>query len=163
MRTFCSILTLCAVLLSSGCSHAGGKAAVTRLGFTGTWQLNRAKSDIPSVTKSQILTIDTDGVRVAMREILVNDKGKTLTISVDARFDGLDYPVAGTPFADTVSYRLRSPNTIYGVAKKAGVVVVRETAVLAEDGRSVSVTYVSFDGQGHSFMSHGVFERVHAR
>jgi len=133
---------------------------MARQGFPGIWQLNREKSDIPPVTKSQVPEIKTDGVLVAMRETLVNDKGETLTIAVDGKFDGMDYPVTGTPFADTVSYRLRAPNTIEGVAKKGGVVVVKETAVLADDGMSVSVTYVSFDGEGKSYVNHGVFERV---
>jgi hypothetical protein len=132
-------------------------------GFAGTWQLNRAQSDIPPVTRSQVLVIETDGVSVKMRETLVNDKGETLTISVNGKFDGRDYPVIGTSFADTVSYRLAAPNTIEGVAKKDGVVVVRETAVLAEDGKTVRVTYVSFDGEGNSLTSHGLFERVEVR
>ncbi|MBN1566721.1 MAG: hypothetical protein JXA73_02670 [Acidobacteria bacterium] len=129
-------------------------------GFAGIWQLNRERSDVPPVTKSQVLEIITDGVRVAMRETLVNDKGETLTISVDGKLDGLDYPVTGTPFADTVSYKLAAPDTIEGIAKKNGIVVVKETAVLADDGMSVSVTYVSFDGKGKSSVSHGFFERI---
>ena len=143
-----------------GCSQRGEPMAMAHQGFAGIWRLNRQKSDMPSVTQSQVLEIKTDGVLVAMRETLANDRGETLTISVDGRFDGLDYPVTGTPFADTVSYRLRAPNMIEGVAKKGGVVVVQETAVLADDGMSVSVTYVSFDGQGKSYVNHGVFERV---
>lgn len=150
-----------APLLLPACSHVAGRVAVVAGGFAGTWQLNREKSDIPPVTKSQLLTIETDGLRVAMREILVNEKGETLTITAEGRFDGLDYPVEGTPFADTVSYRLLGRNIIEGVAKKAGAVVVKETAVLADDGLSVTVTYLSFDDQGHSFTNHGVFERVH--
>lgn len=151
---------LLAALLLPACSHVSGPATVTAVGFSGVWRLNRDRSDIPSVTKSQLLTIETDGDHVAMREVLVNDKDETLTIAVEGRFDGLDYPVSGTSFADTVSYRLLVPNVIEGIAKKGGRVVVRETAVLADDGLSVTVTYESFDGQGRSFTNHGVFERV---
>jgi hypothetical protein len=96
-------------------------------GFAGTWQLNREQSDIPPVTKSQVVVLETDGVSVKMRETLVNDKGETVTISFNGKFDGHDYPVGGTPFADTVSYRLLAPDTIEGVAKKNGVVVVKES------------------------------------
>ncbi|UCG57547.1 MAG: hypothetical protein JSU70_22110 [Phycisphaerales bacterium] len=139
-----------------------GKSRVEQ-GFAGTWQLNRERSDIPPVTKSQVLVIETDGVFVKMRETLVNDKGETLTISFNGKFDGHDYPVTGTSFADTVSYLLRTPNTIEAIAKKDGVVVVKETAVLSDDGKTVRVTYVSFDGEGNSLTSHGLFERVEVR
>ena len=129
-------------------------------GFTGTWRLVREKSDIPPVTKNQVLEIETDGVHVAMRETLVNDRDEVLTITVDAKFDGADYPVRGTLLADTVAYRLRDSKTIEGIAKKNGIVVVKETAELTDDGKAVHVTYISIDGEGKSYVSHGFFERV---
>lgn len=128
--------------------------------FAGTWKLNLAKSEIPPITKSQILTIDTDGVHVTMTEELTNDKGETLIITVEGKFDGRDYPVKGTPFADTVSYRLLNPQTIEGIAKKNGRVCVRETAVLSQDGHVVRVTYLIYDERGNTHTSHGMFERI---
>jgi hypothetical protein len=135
-------------------THRAAKA------FAGTWKLNLAKSEIPPVTKSQTLTINADGVHVTMTEDLVNDKGETLIITVEGKFDGQDYPVKGTPFADTVSYRLLDPHTIEGIAKRNGRVCVRETAVLSEDGRLVRVTYLSYDERGNTHTSHGLFERI---
>lgn len=132
-------------------------------GFAGTWRLVRERSNIPAVTKSQELEIETDGVRIAMRETLVNDKDEVLTITVEGKFDGADYPVHGTPFADTVAYTLRGPKTIEGVAKKNGVIIVTETAVLTEDGKAVRVTYESFDSEGKAHVNHGFFERVERR
>ncbi len=148
------------LVIALGCAHSDASKIMVEQGFAGTWQLNREQSDIPPVTKSQVLVIETDGVFVRMRETLVNDKDETLTISVNGNLDGLDYPVSGTPFADTVSYRLLRPNTIQGVAKKNGAVIVTETAVLSEDGKTIRVTYESCDGQGHCLTSHGFFERV---
>ena len=129
-------------------------------GFAGIWRLVPEESDIPPVTKSQILAIETDGVHVAMTETIVNDRDEVLTITVDAEFDGVDRPVHGTPFADTVAYTLRGPRTIEGIAKKNGVVVVKETAELDDDDDAVRVTYVSFDAEGNSSVNHGFFERV---
>ena len=131
--------------------------------FAGRWKLNLAKSEIPPVTKSQVLTIKTDGVHVTMREELVNEKGETLIIVVEGKFDGRDYPVTGTPFADTVSYRLLDAHTIEGIAKKNGRVCVRETAVLSQDGQVVRVTYLIYDEHGNTHTSHGMFERVDPR
>jgi hypothetical protein len=129
-------------------------------GFAGTWKLNPAKSDIPPVTKSQVLTIDTDGLNVSMREELVNDQDEHLIIAVQGRLDGRDNPVTGTPFADTVSYRLLDARTIEGIAKKNGRVCVKEIAVLSEDEDVVRVTYESHDERGNIQTSQGVFERV---
>ncbi len=156
-------LHLFLLLIAAGCLPTGGSTVLVGQGFAGTWQLNREQSDIPPVTQSQVLVIETDGVSVKMQETLVNDKSETLTISFNGKFDGHDYPVSGTSFADTVSYRLPAPHTIVGVAKKDGVVVVQETAVLADDGKTIRVTYVSFDGHGNSLTSHALFERVAVR
>lgn len=128
--------------------------------FSGTWRLVPEKSDIPPVTKSQILEIESDGVHVAMTETIVNDRDEVLTITVDGKLDGADRPVHGTPFADTVAYTPRGSKTIEGIAKKSGTVVVKETAELDDDGDVVRVTYVSFDDEGRSSVSHGFFERV---
>lgn len=128
-------------------------------GFAGTWKLNLTKSDIPPVTKSQVLTIETDGVNVTMREELVNDKDELLLIAVQGRFDGRDNPVTGTAFADTVSYRLLDSHTIEGIAKKDGRICVKETAVLSEAENVVRVTYEIYDEGGNIQIAHGVFER----
>ena len=131
--------------------------------FSGTWRLVPEKSDIPPVTKSQLLTIETDGVHVTMRETLVNDRDETLSITWDGEFDGVDTPVHGTSFADTVAYTQPDPRTIEGIAKKDGRVVVKETAELDEGGDGVNITYVSFDADGVSSIRHGFFERVDER
>jgi hypothetical protein len=132
---------------------------VGRHGFAGTWLLNLGRSTIPPITKKQVLSIETDGVHVAMREEIVNDKDESLIISVEGKLDGRDYPVTGTPFADTVAYRLLNPRTMEGVAKKGGRVCVRETARLDESGDVVRVTYVTYDDKGHPHTSCGLFER----
>lgn len=129
-------------------------------GFTGTWRLVPERSDIPPVTKSQLVEIETDGVHVTMRETIVNDRDEVLTITVAGELDGGDNPVQGSAFADTAAYTLRDPQTMEGVAKKDGIVVVEETAELDDNGNVLRVSYVSYDGEGKSSVSHGFFERV---
>ena len=128
--------------------------------FAGTWRLVPDRSDIPPVTKSQLLKIETDGAHVMMTETLVNDRDEVLTITWEGELDGSDTPVHGTTHADTVAYTLRDPGTMEGIAKKDGVVVVKETAVLDDGGDVVRVTYVSFDGEGNRSVNHGYFERA---
>ena len=130
------------------------------LDFNGIWKLNLAKSDIPPITKSQLLTIETDGVKVTMTEELINDKDEILTISLTGSFDGKDNEVNGTPFADTVSFRLFDQDLIEGIAKKDGRICVKERAVLLDDRNTVNVTYLSFDKDGNSIKHFGYFERV---
>ena len=137
-----------------------GYSSMSHNGFAGTWKLDLAKSDIPPVTKSQILTIDTDGANVSMREELVNDNDEHLVIAVQGKFDGHDNPVTGTPFADTVSYRLLNPHTIEGVAKKNGRICVKETAVLSVTEDVVRVTYEIYNEHGNIQTAHGIFERI---
>jgi hypothetical protein len=133
---------------------------MSTLNFNGVWKLNLSKSDIPPVTKSQVLTIETDGFNVTMREELINDKDEVLTISLSGTLDGQDNKVEGTPFADAVSYRLLNPDTIEGVAKKDCRVCVKEEAVLSEDKNAVSVSYISYDQDGNTFRNFGYFERI---
>ncbi len=132
-------------------------------GFAGVWQLNLAQSNIPPVTKSQVATIETDGVFVAIRAETVNNKGERFVISFEGKFDGLDYPVTGTPFADTVSYRLLSPHVIEGISKKNGRICVKETAVLSDSGTRIRVTYLSFDAHGNTFENLAILEKVQKR
>ncbi len=133
---------------------------MSKHGFTRIWKLNPEKSDFLPNTKSQVLTIETDGIDISIQEELVNDRDEHLFISVKGRLDGSDSPVTGTMFADTVAYRMLDNHTIEGIAKKNGSVCVKETAVLSEDEATVHVTYESFDEHDNAQIFHGIFERI---
>jgi len=141
-------------LAVTACRSSGGA-------FRGTWRLDASRSqlNVPA-PQSQVVRITVQGQDVRMEQEIVNDRGERLFITVAARFDGKDYPVTGTPFADTVAYRLTGTGAIEGVAKKDGRVVVNETAVLAPDGRSLTVTYLSHLPDGRTVTSTAVFERI---
>ncbi len=130
------------------------------LDFNGIWKLNLAKSDIPHITKSQVLTIETDGFNVTMTEELTNHNDELLIISLTGSFDGNENEVKGTPFADTVSFRLLNQNSIEGIANKDGRTCVKEEAVLLEDRNTVNVKYLIFDQNGNTTKYFGYFERV---
>ncbi|MBN1905131.1 MAG: hypothetical protein JW927_08545 [Deltaproteobacteria bacterium] len=129
-------------------------------GFSGIWKLNSDKSGFLPNTKSQVLTIDTDGIDISIQEELVNDRDEHLFISVKGMLDGSDNPVTGTMFADTVTYRMLDNHTIEGIAKKNSCVCVKETAVLSEDEDTVDVSYECYDEHGNDQIFHGIFERV---
>ncbi len=124
------------------CLLAGGDP------FSGTWKLNLQKSKFTSpVPRSQTALIQADAAGLRIREEVVTDTGEKLTITVDARFDGKDYPITGAPFADAVAYERVDSRTIRGVGKKSGRVVMRETVVVSADGKTVTGTYTSPDGK----------------
>jgi hypothetical protein len=128
--------------------------------FSGTWVLNVSKSEIPPpVPKSQIAHIVVDGENVEITEEIVNESGERLTIHVKARSDGKDYPVTGTPYADSGSYQRVDRNTIKGIAKKAGKVVMHETVVVSPDGKSITGTYSGTNATGNQVTAVAVFEK----
>ena len=115
-------------------------------------------------TKSQVATVVVDGSSIQVTEELVTGSGERMTISVSARFDGKDYPVKGSPFADSVAYQRVGPRTIQGVGKKDGKVVMRETVVVSADGRSMTGTYSGTDATGkQAATATAVFDRRERR
>jgi len=128
--------------------------------FSGTWVLNLSKSNLPPpLPKSQIahVVVDASGIRIT--EELVKGAGERMTISVNARFDGKDYPISGSPFADAVAYRRVDRNTIKGVGKKCGKVIMHETVVLSPDGKIMTGTYSGTDATGKQVTAVAVFEK----
>jgi len=117
--------------------------------FAGTWSLNLSRSKLPPpLPKSQIVTAVIDGNSVQLTEELVTASGEHMTISVKAAFDGRDYPITGSPFADTAAYQRPDIRTIHGVGKKGGKVVMRETVAVSPDGRTLTGTYSGTDATG---------------
>ncbi len=128
--------------------------------FSGTWVLNLLKSNLsPPLPKSQIahLVLDSSGIQIT--EELVTGAGERMTISAKAKFDGKDYPVSGSPFADAVAYQRVDRNTIKGVGKKDGRVVMHETVVLSRDGKTMTGTYSGTDATGKQVTAVAVFEK----
>ncbi len=128
--------------------------------FSGTWVLNLSKSELPPPSpKSQIAHVVVDASGIQITEELVTSAGERLTISVKAKFDGKDYPISGSPFADAVAYQRMDRNTIKGVGKKDGKVVMHETVVLSPDGKIMTGTYSGTDAAGRQITAVAVFEK----
>ena len=113
--------------------------------FSGTWKLNLAKSRMtPPVPKSEVAVVDSDENGLKLNEDIITDKGESLKISYETKFDGKDYPVTGSPSSDSVSYQLVNANTLKGKAKKAGKVVTDATIVVSKDGKITTVKYTDY-------------------
>jgi hypothetical protein len=128
--------------------------------FSGTWVLNVSKSNIPPpAPKSQIAHVVVDASSIEITEELFGNSDERLNIHVKAKFDGKDYPVTGTPYADTVAYQRSDRNTIKGIAKKAGKVIALETIVLSQDGKYMTGTYSGTDPAGKEITAVYVMEK----
>jgi hypothetical protein len=128
--------------------------------FAGVWKLNLSKSKLtPPLPKSQTVRVEVDGPAIRITEEIVSETGERLNISVDARFDGKDYPIQGAPFADSVSYERVDRFTIKGVGKKDGKVVMHETVVVSADGKTVTGTYSGTDATGKQVTAVAVFDK----
>jgi hypothetical protein len=113
--------------------------------FTGTWQLNLAKSKLsPPVPRSVVSYIECGGKSASVREDIVDATGQRQTATVKAAFDGKDYPIVGSPLADAVSYQRIDSHTLKGTRKKGGKVPVYETVVVSPDGK----TMIAVSGAG---------------
>lgn len=128
--------------------------------FSGAWTLNLSKSKLPPpLPHSQIVHIKANREGVEIREEIVNEAGHRMRVTVRAKFDGKDYPVSGSPFADSVAYQRINSHTLKGVAKKAGKVVTTETATVSPDGRTLTGAYTGTDATGKQVDAVAVFER----
>ncbi len=89
---------------------------------SGTWKMNPAKSkyDPGPAPKSSTTTIESDGTKYKVDGRTVNADGTETNISFDAKTDGKDYPLSGTPNADKVSVKRVDANTIETTWKKDG-------------------------------------------
>jgi hypothetical protein len=128
--------------------------------FSGVWKLNLSKSKLsPPIPKSQIARVDAGASGIRISEEIVSDTGERMNISVDAKFDGKDYPVNGSPYADGVSYQRIDRFTIKGVGKKAGKIIMHETVVVSPDGKTMTGTYSGTDASGKQVTAIAIFEK----
>jgi len=108
----------------------------------GTWKYNAAKSkfDPGPAYKSRNVKVEAagEGIKVAVEGVMADGKADAYSYTVN--YDGKDYPITGSAFADTIAYKKIDENTIEGTSKKGGQVVVSTTVVVAKDGKTMTVT-----------------------
>jgi hypothetical protein len=145
------IAALCTV---SFCLFAAGDP------FSGVWKLNLSQSKLPlPAPQSQIVRIEADAGSIRIREEIVSEKGERVTVTLEAKFDGKDYPVTGSSLADTVAYQRVDSHTLKGTVKKAGKVVETETAVVSKDGKTMTATYSATEPAGKQFTGVAVLDK----
>ena len=118
--------------------------------FMGTWKLNLAKSNYGSAAapKSEIVKVEPweDGAKATVDS--VTPQGRTIHYEFAAKYDGKDYPVKGSSFADTISIKKIDANHGEAIWKKDGKAVSREQDVISRDGKTWTATVAMKDAQG---------------
>jgi hypothetical protein len=115
----------------------------------GTWKLDESKSTLGDGAGKTTLVVweKVDGQDKCTVEGTDADGNKLHTVWT-GKLDGKDYPVNGDPTSDTRSFKLSGDNTIDMVSKKDGKVVGEGTIVVAEDGKTRTVTSTMTNAKG---------------
>ena len=94
-----------------------------------------------------------------MQETIVRLDGTQTVVEVMARFDGSDYPVTGSPTADTIAYRRVNSTRISGTGKQNGIIALMETVAVTPENHTLTVSY-SIHSEAHVVASGiAVFEK----
>jgi hypothetical protein len=127
----------------------------------GTWKLNLVKSNPAALVTFRALTAKVEprpnGLKVT--QDLVNPQGMIIHSEFTAQYDGMDYPVTGDPYSDTVAIRRIDANHANAAWKKNGRVVAAAQNVISLDGKTWTETIATRDAQGRDTVIVAVFDK----
>jgi hypothetical protein len=103
--------------------------AVAQNAIEGTWRVDLSKAQF-----------DTKPIVLELNGGMYTCSSCDPKIMVKA--NGRDQKVIGSPYIDTLSVKVMSPNTIERIAKKDGQVRSRDTLTLSEDGMTLTETHM---------------------
>jgi hypothetical protein len=128
--------------------------------FSGTWTLNLSKSKMtPPLPQSDTAHVNADDNGIKLTDDSIDDKGQSMKVSYEAKFDGKDYPVTGHPLLDSIAYQRIDAHTLKGTGKKGGKVVAEYTVIVSGDGKTTTVSYTETDEQGKKFTGSAVYDK----
>jgi len=127
----------------------------------GTWKVNLSKSTYNPGPAPQSATNKfepwEDGVKATID--IVDAQGNKIHSEAAVKFDGKDYPMMGSPIADTVSAKRLNERETGVVWKKGGKVAMTGRSVISGDGRTTTVTQTGTDPAGRAVNNVIVFEK----
>ncbi len=129
--------------------------------LVGTWKLNVAKSTYSPgpAPKSLTAKIEAAGEGEKLTADGVRGDDTPIRVEYTAQYDGKDYPISGSPMADTVSLKRLDANTTERTDKKGGKVVQTLTRKLSSDGKTATITIKGTDAEGRPINHLAVFEK----
>jgi hypothetical protein len=114
----------------------------------GIWRLNLSKSSLRLVPTPSVMKIESceDGLKVSAD--IIDPQGNKLQPAIVYKFDGQDYPLVGSPIADTISAKRITNRIGETIWKKDGRVVVTMRMGVSVDGQTLNVIRTSTDAEG---------------
>ena len=153
MKTRTLMLSLATFLVTAGVCFAQDPNI-------GTWKLNEAKSHIaPGFGKLATVVFEAVGDNVKVTQDGTDKDGKPVHTEWTGKFDGKDYPLTGSPIADSRSYTKVDDRTMTTTNKKNGKVVVSARSVVSADGKSRTVHVTQTDPDGKKLTSTAVYDK----
>lgn len=127
----------------------------------GTWKLNLAKSKFRPGPPPKSLTVKIEAAGKGQKATAdgVNAEGQSTHSEYTANYDGKDYPITGSPIADTVSLRWIDARTLGRTDKKSGKVVQTLKRTVSSDGKVLTATVKGTDPKGQPVNNVLVFEK----
>jgi hypothetical protein len=127
----------------------------------GTWKLNESKSTFGDGAGKSTMVVwkkagDQDKCIVDGIDAAGN---KTHTVWI-GKLDGKDYPVKGDTQSDSRSFKLSGDHKIDMVSKKDGKEVGDGTIVVADDGKTRTVTTNMTNAKGEKVTSTQVYDKM---
>lgn len=135
------------LLLAGGLALGQGKDSLL-----GAWVLDRGNSvfDPDTTLESRSVAFEAKNGAVGFVQKTVTDRGNTVQINFEARYDGKDVPITGSQM-DTVSLQRIDANTVERTGKIGGKVVETATMKVSSGGKTLTiVTKGSIDGVDYS-------------
>jgi hypothetical protein len=142
---------------------AMGKSAPLSKAWSGTWQLNTAKSKFSSpdtTEKSEIRNYSVSGNRVTMRSNTVNTAGKTMKWGYSAATDGKWYPTHGNPNTDHIALTMVSDREVKSKTQLRGKPSATASASVSGDGKELTIKRSILTAKGGPSNDTIVFDRA---
>ena len=128
---------------------------------SGTWKMNPAKSKYSPgpAPKSNTVKIDSDADNIKLSADGIDAAGNPTHVEYTAKYDGKDYPLTGSPNADTVAIERPDASTIRSTLKKGDKVVMTVTSVISKDGKTRTSTFKGKDAKGQDVNNVVVYDK----
>jgi hypothetical protein len=127
----------------------------------GTWKLDVEKSTfLPGpAPQSQVRTYEEtpDGIKVKI--VTADANGGTTTIEHPANFDGKDYPITGSGGPYAISMTKLSDYESESTLTHASKTIGKATRAVAQDGKTMTVTYKGIDRMGQQVDNIAVYNK----
>jgi hypothetical protein len=127
----------------------------------GTWKLNVEKSKFRPGPgwQSQIRVYQISPAGVSVTWTGLDAKGEKMQVSYTYKYDGRDYPMAGSRSYDTLNAVRVGPLTVKSEEKRSGKTVGIAVRTVSPDGKILTITDEGTNRKGQAFSQVLVFDR----